>query len=973
MQMLGDGPWRVFLSHTSELFAHPEDRSYVAAAEAAVIRAGHAVADMAYFAARDTRPAYYCVGVVGRADVYVGIIGLRYGAPVPSRPELSYTELEFESATELGVPRLIFLVRERAAVLLPVDQPAEHDARQEAFRQRLREAGVTVAWVASPADLELGLLHALSELRADRRPRPTSGAPSSPSAAQLPADIADFTGRAHEVAGILGALDPDVRAGGATRICAIAGKPGVGKSALAVHVAHLAGEWYPDVHLYVDLRGYENDRRTPASVLAAFLRGLGCDGDVVPSDPDQRSALYRSLLAGRRALVVLDNARDERQVRPLLPGSATCAVLVTSRRRLTALSVAGLWDLDDMERDDAMELLGRVAGSARVRREGLAAGTIVDLCGRLPLAIRIAGAILRGKRHWSLRKLVTRLADERQRIDELRTGDLDVRASFTLSYRDLAAPQARAFRLLSLLPGPDFSLPLAAALLGGEQAEAERLLEQLHEAQLLLAPEAGRFRLHDLVRLFSHELLASNDLESVRSPALERALRWYLSTAEVAGSALRGHEPNGAPPRLPRSRLSAAMRRSLGWFETEWPGLVSAVARAHEGRQWEITVGLAEALQAYWAVHAHWSEQERTLQLAMEAARALGDRRAEARCLDHLGTFYRTMARGRDAVDCYARSIKIFRSLADHPGEAQALHGLGGAHRAMGRLPEALACHEQSLAIYRRLGDCLGEGRVLNGLGIVHANRGFPEAAAAAYLRSLATVRATGDWHFECNVLINLGELHCDLRQQEDALDCYRRALEISRALGDRYAEIWALAGLGSVHRLERRWVQAIDCCRRSLAAATEFGTEIGQARTLAFMGDTYRDWGRWEEAAGCYERGLAIRRRLGMRQHEGVLLQQLGLVRERQGRGQEAVAALEQSLAIAREVGANDEIEAHLALTEVHRSQRCWAAAADNARCALVISRRIGNDGAERRASALLEALPGTATDGSQTGSEES
>jgi tetratricopeptide (TPR) repeat protein len=962
MQMLGDGPWRVFLSHTSELFAHPEDRSYVAAAEAAVIRAGHAVADMGYFAARDTRPADYCVGMVGRADVYVGIIGLRYGAPVPSRPELSYTELEFESASELGLPRLIFLVRERAAALLPVDQPAEHDARQEAFRQRLREAGVTVAWVASPADLELGLLHALSELLMDRRPRPTGGPLSSPSAAQLPSDIADFTGRAQEVSDILGSLDPEVLAGGATRICAIAGKPGVGKSALAVHIAHLAGGRYPDVHLYVDLRGHENDRRTPMSVLAGFLGALGCDGEAVPSDPGQRSALYRSLLAGRRALVVLDNARDERQVRPLLPGSATCAVLVTSRRRLTALSAAGLWDLDDMEPDDAIELLGRIAGPARVRRERGAAATIVDLCGRLPLAIRIAGAILRGKRHWSVRKLVTRLADERQRIDELRTGDLDVRASFTLSYRDLAAPEARAFRLLSLLPGPDFSLPLAAALLEEEQPQAERLLERLHEAQLLLAPEAGRFRLHDLVRLFSHELLARHDPESVRSAALERVLRWYLSTAEAAALAIRGSELSGSRPAPAPMRVSEAMRSSLAWFETEWPALVSAVARAHHARRWELTIALAEALQPLCAVYVHWSEQERTQQLALEAAQALGDRRAEARCLDHLGTFYRTMAHGKNAIDCYVRSVAIFRSLGEHPGEARSLNGLGGAYRTQGRLGEALTCLEESLAIYRRLGDRLGEGRVLNSLGIVHANRSMPEAAADAYRRSLAAVRAMGGHHFECYVLLNLGDLHCDLRQRGDALECYQRVMATSNALGDRSCESWALAGLGTVHRLERRWVQAIDCCRRSLAASTEFRDETGQARVLAIMGDTYRDWGRWDDAASCYERGLAIRRRLGMRNHEGGLLRQLGLVREHQGRGQDAVAALEQSLSIARQVGASDEIESHLALAEVHHSQQRWAAAADNARSALAISRRVGNDAAERRASALLEALPGTA-----------
>jgi tetratricopeptide (TPR) repeat protein len=931
---LGDGPWCVFLSHTSDLRAHPADRSYVAAAEAAVIRAGHALTDMAYLAARDASPEDYCTEMMEQADVYVGILGRRYGAAVPARPDLSFTELEFEAATELSLPRLVFLVGGDAA---GPPQTAEHEARQGAFRRRVQDAGLTVAAVTSPAELEVGLLHALSELRRHGYPGRRGGRSPTPTPLQLPPDIADFTGRAREIEAVLGALSRRADAGRNVPVWVIAGKPGVGKSALAVRVAHLLGERYADAHLYVDLRGHQKDQRTPESVLAGFLQGLGCDHETVPSGVEQRAALYRSLLAGKRAIVVLDNARDEQQVRPLLPGGPACAVLVTSRRRLTALATAGLWDLDDMMADDAIELLRRIAGPERLRRRRRAAATIVDLCGRLPLGIRIAGAILRGKPHWGLDKLIGRLADERRRLDELRTGDLDVRASFALSYGDLSRAQARAFRLLSLLPGPDFSVPLAAAVLGQGPASTERLLEELHDAQLLLVSRAGRFRFHDLIRLFSHELLVRRHSAVARKAALGRALGWYLTNAEARARALRGAVATGS-------------RDSMAWFDTERPGLIAAAAVAHEQGRWRLVTGLAEALQPFFAVHAHWTEQEVVQRLGLDAARELHDRHAEAVCLDHLGTFYRMTARVQESLDCHTRSLAIFRSLDEQSGEARSLNGLGGVYRAMGRLSEALGHNEESLAIYRRIGDRLGEARVLNSLGIVYANRGFLDEAAGLLRQSLETVHAMADRHFECNILINLGDLCCDLRRPAEALDCYRRAIAISRSLGDRSCESWALCGLGNVHRLEGRWEQAISACRRSLASVVAFGDRTGQARVLAIMGDTYRDWDRTGDAADCYARGHEVYRRLGMRRNEGILLRQLGLVRMRQGRGADALRALEQSLAIARQVGGlRDEIQSHLALADVHRSLSSPEAAATSA----------------RRAAALQEALDGMAAAG--------
>lgn len=357
---------------------------------------------------------------------------------------------------------------------------------------------------------------------------------------QLPPDLVDFTGREAQSAQVRDLLEWQPTA---VVISAIAGKGGVGKTTLAIHVAYQVRHRFPDGQLYVNLRGAEAQALEPADVLAEFLRSLGVQPTAIPDGLAERAGLYRARLSDRRILVVLDNAADEAQVRPLLPGSPGCAVLVTSRRRLAGLEGAATVDLDVMEPDQAIELLGKVAGSERVAAEPEAASMLAHLCGYLPLAVRIAGARLAARRHRRLAGYATRLQDERRRLGELRAGDLEVRASFALSYQALSKDEQQMFRLLGLLNGPDFAAWVAAALLDCALEVAEDLVERLVDAQLL---EAGgedatgliRYRFHDLLRVFARERLREEEPPTIQQGALERVLTTYLVLAERAGARL---------------------------------------------------------------------------------------------------------------------------------------------------------------------------------------------------------------------------------------------------------------------------------------------------------------------------------------------------------------------------------------------------------------------------------------------------
>jgi len=511
---------RVFLSHTLELRQFPVSRSFVAAAESAVARAGDAVTDMAYFAAREGRPADYCRRQVGECDVYVGLIGLRYGSPVQDRPEVSYTELEFEAATESGLPRLVFLLDEEAALPIPavrlLDRDPDLQARQRAFRERLPQAGVVVAMVTSPEDLEVKLLHALLESRAagpaaagglqDRdRPRAVN---------TLPADTAAFTGREGQLAEITAAAATAARAGRVVAIHAIDGMPGVGKTTLAVHVGHLVADRFPDGRLFIDLHAHTPGQQPvdPAEALASLLAADGVDARYLPADLAARAAMWRARMAGKRVLLILDNAASSDQVAPLLPGAAGCLVLVTSRRYLGDVPAALVpIPLDTLPPEDALAMFITLAPRAKAE-PGLVAD-MVELCGCLPLAITLLAGLFARHRAWDMAYLIDQT---KAKLLTVSTENRSVAAAFELSYQYLTARQQRFFVHLGLHPGPDIDPYAAAALADLPYDDTIQILDELHADGLLAEPVPRRYRMHNLIHQYARSLAAADEFADER-------------------------------------------------------------------------------------------------------------------------------------------------------------------------------------------------------------------------------------------------------------------------------------------------------------------------------------------------------------------------------------------------------------------------------------------------------------------------
>jgi NB-ARC domain len=454
---------------------------------------------------------------------------------------------------------------------------------------------------------------------------------------QLPADIADFTGRKDEIESIVSHL----KAGETVAISAVAGMAGVGKSALAIHVAHqLAGSHFSDVQLYIDLRGTDGNALEPAEALAQFLRAFGLDESSIPQNLGERSGVFRSLLSGKRAIVVLDNARDEAQVRPLLLGSNSCAVIVTSRRVLGALEGATVVDLQVLPELKALEFLEKLIDKRRVQQELVHAKEIVQLCGQLPLAIRIVGGTLRTKRHWTLAEYAQRLADEKQRLDHLQLSDLDVRASFELSYRELSDQDALLFCYLGLLEGRAFGGEIAGVLM---EVDYENAFERLVEAQLLEVSLDKRYRFHDLIQVFAKEKLVKSTSIKKQQAIKQKFVIWWVTLSRFYDKLLTPIsrremfqefiEDGKIPSDFDEQSLPML---SLVWFEQEREHLLSAIAWANDGEMWHEVIALAENLLDFCQIRSYLIDSEQACRLAIDAAQKIKDKYREGIAWEHL-------------------------------------------------------------------------------------------------------------------------------------------------------------------------------------------------------------------------------------------------------------------------------------------------------------------------------------------------
>jgi DNA-binding SARP family transcriptional activator/tetratricopeptide (TPR) repeat protein len=660
----------------------------------------------------------------------------------------------------------------------------------------------------------------------------------------LPGDTADFTGRDRELSALLSALSGRDEAARTVLVSAVDGMAGVGKTALAVHAARLLADRYPDGQLFIDLHGHTpgRDATDPADALDSLLRAIGVPGESIPRTLDSRAGLWRAELAGRRVLVLLDNAATAAQVRPLIPGAAGCLVLITSRRRLTTLDGARTLSLDVLPPGDALDLFAAVAGPGRAAAEPGAAHEVLRLCGYLPLAIRISAARLAARSAWTVGYLAERLSDQGERLAELSTADRSVAAAFAVSYQQLAACGRRLFRRLGLHAGPDFDAYLAAAIGAVTLAEARRGLDDLVDAHLLQEPAPGRYRFHDLLRDHARAAALECDPGAARSEAIGRALDYHLHMAHEADSLLQPgrivHVPELAHP--PASTpLLAGRADALSWCDREYANLMSAIsyASAHSwhGHAWM----LPRSMWFYFYTRRHMQDWIDSHRLALTAASRLHDDAARAQTLQRLGIAYWHAGHHAEAADCQRQALGLFRSAGDRAGEAAVLSILGQVHLFAGRYPQGLGLLCAATDIYDEVDD--GRGRAVTAYHVagVYWRLGRYSEARDRYREALAAFRLLGDGRYEGASLGGLGVVYEYLGQTMKALGHQQRALRLWLEAGDRVGEAGALNDLGNVYRQLGRPAEARDHHHQALSLLRQAGDSYSQAQVLNDLGVT--------------------------------------------------------------------------------------------------------------------------------------
>jgi tetratricopeptide (TPR) repeat protein/transcriptional regulator with XRE-family HTH domain len=669
----------------------------------------------------------------------------------------------------------------------------------------------------------------------DEDPGDEAAAADLPTIAQLPPSTSDFAGRDAQIADLCAVLLPGSGDPGQVSIAAVTGGGGLGKTTLAVHVAHRVAERFPDGALYVDLHGAFENALSPEAVLGQWLRALGEDPAALPAEPADRAAHYRSLLSRRRMLVLLDNARDVEQIRPLLPASNACAVLITSRNRLAELPGAYRLSLSSMPDEEAMILLAQLVGADRLAAEPEATAELLRACDGMPLALRIAGARLGARAGWAVRALATRLSDRRRRLNELAIGDLAARACFDVSYAALERPEsagalspARAFRLLGLVTGPDISLPAAAALLGLSEARAEPVLEALVDTHLLDAPEPDRYRMHDLIRLYAAERAAAEEDDAARADAVRRLLGWYTATAADAHRLLSPQSravPLDAITPPSRPALSFAEHaEALDWCERERADLVAAVLQGAELGMAELSWKLAAGMLGFFNARRYPADWTATHLAALGAAQAAGDLVGEAWMQNNLGfVYFYWQETERKALDCFERSLEIRIRLGDRLGEAIALNNVGTAAHRLGENARAVAALGRAMEIRQELGDRVGVLQALLNMGGIYDAEGQHERAEVCLLRALHTAEELRLDELIIRVLNTLGANRTDLHRPEEAKRCLHRALTLSRELRHVDSEAIALQNLAGAYYASGETDAALDFWQQALEIYERF------------------------------------------------------------------------------------------------------------------------------------------------------
>jgi DNA-binding SARP family transcriptional activator/tetratricopeptide (TPR) repeat protein len=736
---------------------------------------------------------------------------------------------------------------------------------------------------------------------------------TSPPPAQLPAQAYGFTGRRAD----LRRLDEAAAAGPGGRavvVSAIAGMAGVGKTALAVHWAHRVRDRYPDGQLYVNLRGYAPTPPVrPVDALGGFLRALGVPGEEVPDDTAAAAARFRKLLAGRRVLVLLDNASSAEQLRPMLPPDGGSLALVTSRDALSTLDGARRVALDVLDRAEAVALLARVLGESRVAAEPEAAATLARRCAYLPLALRIAAANVPDGE--SIATYTRRLADGSRLAGLVVDGDEQaaVRAVIGWSYRDLPAGAATALRRLGAHPGREFDAYAVAALVDSDLPEARRLLDILAGAHLVHETAPGRYGMHDLLREYAEER-AAEEPGTVLRTALTRLFDHHCAAVAAAVSVIAPGERIRRPATATSLPTMDDPAAASAWLDAELANSV-AIVRHAAGNGWPAyATALAVTLWPWFNASARFGAAETVIGHALAAAAGAADIAGEAALLRQRGVLHWQRGRSDDAFADFSRALPVFRAAGDRQGQADTLLNLGGLHVRWSRTEEALDHFGAALALYRETGNRTREGRALGNLGIAYWQLGRYAEAQRTYEQALKLCRSIDDSAGAASTLDSLGNIHAQQGRYDEALGYHHDALVVLRGLGDTAAEASALDNLGRTCLRGGRYPDAVDYFAQALDAARKTGDRGVEASTLDNLGAVLHRLGRDEESADRYRKALAVAGQIGDRGREASVRNGLGELSRATGPAGDGRSWFESALDVARDIG--DRFEEARALT---------------------------------------------------------
>ncbi|MGY0058555.1 AfsR/SARP family transcriptional regulator [Streptomyces sp. LZ34] len=768
----------------------------------------------------------------------------------------------------------------------------------------------------------------VSELLTGHTPTATATATAAATVATAPNNLpghGELVGREEEMRTLQAALQSPTGGGAVIALQTITGMGGVGKSLLALHAARRLARRFPDGSLHLDLQAHAAGQRplTPQAALTSLLRYLGVPATAIPHDLDELTSLWRTMLTSRRAVIILDDAADPEQVRPLLPGSSSSLIIITSRRRLVGLPGVRPLFLDVLPTDDAAALFRRLVGPER-SQDANDVANLVRLCGQLPLAIELAAGRMISRPTWTTAHLIQRLSRGHGRLSEFRDVYTDIARAFEMSYNTLTTDQQTVFRLLGLHLGPEFGPHSAAALTGLPLEETERIIESLLDAHLLQEPAPDRYRFHDLLGEYALTLAATEDTEEEREQAIQRLIDFHLNASAQADRMIYPRRArldlHLAPSPCPLPAWPDA-QDAKHWLTAERTALVAAERHARTHHHPTQAAQFAHVLAGFLDAEGYWAEAQRMHEHAAAHWRTSGDTRAEARALIDLSAVHSHAGRYGQADEAGQRALELARATGDTEGEEEALNSLGTLQWHLGKLEGALAVHEELLELRRRTNDSWKVARSQMMVGITLLYLGRHAESLDAFQNALSAFQTLSDRRGESITLNNLAELYLHTDDVDSARSALEKSLEISRAIGSRSDQAKIMATLGSTLNSSPEKVDsALDLQRDALFTFRRLGDRRSECATLAGIGEALHTAGRLHEAAAHYTSSLELARTIGAALEEARALRSLGTVERRLGHDRSAADHLNASITLARRLHAvEEEARACDALAELH------------------------------------------------------